>query len=228
MYQSKRKTNIVLVSFSAWRCGSSMMVGLMEQLGANIGSVKRATRVNIENPFGSFESHLHIFGQRVMSPYWEMFNVPPPQKEMLNILAHHLPEFNKRCSAEEYGDSEWAATKCMMGGLIPLAQKSTSVNCHVIWLRRNTRGQARSLCASAGITGTKRGEVHDWVCKQDVWLEVFMKEVKCNPVEVWFEDMLDDPVGCTKKICDHIGMPMVDAGIPRGWVHKEFSRSKPA
>lgn len=76
--------DVALITFSGWRVGSSMITGLLEKMGANLGTYKKHS--SQLNPLGFFENSLLLsFQKKCFGKHWCMFEHPLATDEMKKL-----------------------------------------------------------------------------------------------------------------------------------------------
>ena len=212
------KTKLILVNMVGWRCGSSMLVGLLEQLGASIGECDRTIKDDGSNPLGYFENTKILdFYKRIFPKHWYPCEQLLNYDDMVTTAQKHQDEFDSLCY-EQFNGSNFAAVKSMMCCLQPFVENSSVVDWSCVWLRRDLESEAGSLnyfCPG------RRDEFYSWLKNATEWTADVLKSV--NHTEVYFEDLLKNSSDAMTDVCKHVGIKH-DIDIIERWINPEFSK----
>ena len=215
---------MILVNMSAWRCGSSMMVGTINLLGASVGTIN--SNNNQENPVGSFQNKFFMGLQHsLFDDHIKMFpDKLMPINEIKNIQTTYQLWFNSIRNIE-FGAHNSCVIKCMMSTMVPFAiNQKDVVMPYIINLKRNVVDQSRSLAKARFGHKNPPPQMIEWVTRCYRWNENYLKETNVPYLEVLFENVLDNPQKELERICNYTGLKINDEAIR--FIRPEFSRSR--
>lgn len=214
----------ISVNMSANRCGSSLLMKILKTMGASIGTCSGLANKN--NPMGYFENDILIkFQVNHFTPHWGMNLENKTPDELFEVAANNKPAFDWILRAQ-FGNTHFAAAKSMMGILVPFAMASKEWKPKVLWARRNSVDQCRSINRYHYGKSEINPHIMDCIRGCNEWTVNMFREKKVDYREVWFERVLDNPVAEIQKIASYTGLPMLPEKVVRTVVRPEFSRSR--
>lgn len=216
---------LILVCFSGWRVGSSMLTGLLGKMGANLGPYDQ--KADVLNPRGYFECKPLVgFVRKTFLDHLEMFSSPYNIHKLEQRCKKHKKGFIDMVDST-FSDAEVIATKMLHYAVVPMFYRDPNVK--VISLSRNIYDQTESLLkvhtlATGAEREGKRQRIFEWLSEVYDWAAAFKAQSGMDFLDVTFEDILDFPERECQRIADFTGLPYYD-GVT-DWVTPKFSRSR--
>lgn len=100
---------LILVNKSLWRCGGSLVTGLINKMGASIGSCSKGP--DVHNQIGYFENDALLnFQRKYFMPGLDIYDKRKNISEMKEIAEKNQEEFEQRCLINPF-----ILTKFMLG-----------------------------------------------------------------------------------------------------------------
>lgn len=223
---------IICVATVYGRCGSSMVMGILERCGVSVGKDLSSQLKSIEVPGGSYEL-------QILEKYWQKYYQKQNWENHVKNLINKRLTYSKLRELKSVRQELDAIIESICNGKYPVAIKSmdyvgiaayendSEYDIRVICLHRNIEDQARSISKMWGNISAYPPQVfYKWLKEGYEWVEGFKKEFKFPYLDVNFNDILEDPENEGNRICEFCGINKIEPSILFDWVKKEYSRSR--
>lgn len=213
---------VIIVAFVAGRCGSSTIMGLLHRAGVNVGNWDHRGK-NVENPGGFYETKaIEVFTYGNMGDQMLPFK-PMPAFDKLREHKKLMPKL-EAIFKNDYNGLFPLAFKDMHMSVIPMFEGNPDYDVRIIYAVRNMQEQCLSIQKVWRHLAYPAKRFEPWLKGMYDWMAEFKKEFPLKSITVDFNDVLKDPVGTTKKMCDFCEIKTPDDGEIIKWVNPKWAR----
>ena len=225
------KQKLIIVEFVGGRCGSSLVMGLLNRAGVNTGPNNLHIEPDIWNQGGYYETlEVSNITSRDMVAITDPFTEIIDYNERKEFALSHKQKFVDMLKKTYKGNCA-IAVKDNNGGILAMFDnEDPAFDVRIIFLDRNTEDQCKSIILlwneGFGIEGHNRDKYFNWIEKEKKLVEEWIKTSKIPYIKLMFFKLLDDPIESTKKICELVDIPMLSENVIQSWINQTFSRSR--
>lgn len=227
------KSNInklIIVEVIGARCGSSLVMGLLDRSGINTGNSDLHPIPDRWNPGGYYES-IGIYSlimcelKSITGVFTEIVDYKTRKKIALKYKDNFLDILNK-----EYKSKYPIAVKDCNGGLLAMFDCDDLFDVRIILLKRNIEDQCCSIYKMWNeefkIKGHDREAFYKWMKEEYELMDIWIKESKLPCLEITFCQLIDNPIKSTNNICDFLNISILSESVIRDWINPKYSQSR--
>ena len=219
----KNKKKLIFVAVAVGRCGSSMVVGMLERAGVNAG-VNPCHSKSVSNPGGFYETRgilkfLYDYYYDHMNAFKPMFSFEKLRDKdllpkYLDILKH------------DYDDKYPMAVKALDYLPIAMFENEKDYDIRVVYVTRKLEDQAKSIRGMWSNKGPTYEWWCDWLKERYAWADIFRDEIKFPYLGVDFNDVLDHPREEAEKMLKFCDIEAKNLDEIEKWINPKYSRSR--